>query len=383
MNQPALEPRPELSEVTDTHVNKRLSDAALGTLLCILSDTIFSFSYFFVRWLTTFPEVHRDWTFCFKELITTAGALPIFLYMWFRGKCAPPPVKIIFMIIIAAFFCEFVGVRSHIVTFTSLGMMLGNPLIRTFTILGTALIGLIILREKLTSLKLATMTILIVAIFILGFSQAKPSVPVIPTGDMVATVDDASAVKGSDLVVIPVILTPCIEIIQSGIKSIFGTELTPVFIFGFGMALLTGVGYALYTIILRYILRKAASDDKAHDAKKEPIPIFFIVAAVCGFGAVVGGLFLYKDRGWDGFVQVPRICWLLVFLAGALNVVCFYLKNLSLRYATASKVAIFSVLQIFLATLLGILFFKEPTNTLIWAGLSLTVLGIILAGKTK
>ncbi|MDD3586227.1 MAG: DMT family transporter [Thermoguttaceae bacterium] len=391
----------------------RLSDSAKGTIYCILADTIFSFSYFFVRVLTGM-KVHGDWTFCMKETVTTLGALPIFLYLWYRGKCAPPPIKIICLILIAAFFCEFVGVRAHISAFSAIGIMLGNPLIRTFTILGTALIGIFALRERITGLKLVTMGVLICAIFILGFSQQKKPVPTTANATPVSKLNtEKSETVKSDMVktdtvksdttkktdassresvpeakpvsspIIPGFMAPMLHSANAGLARV-GISLSPLFLFGLIMALVTGTGYAIYTVLLRLILRKAASEDStAGKAEKKPVSVFFIVSAVCGFGAIVGALCLFKDRGWNGFTEVPSQCWIYVGLAGAMNVVCFGLKNLSLRYATASKVAIFSVLQIFLATIFGLLCFGEAANVLVYTGLALIVLGIVLASKTN
>ena len=284
--------------------------------------------------------------------------------------------------------------------------MLGNPLIRTFTILGTALIGIFALREKLTRMKLLTISVLVCAIFMLGFSQSKKpaaETAALPASEKieeaVGPVGEASPVPeiepenvaenvpaskpaakpGSEI--IPAFLVAPTGALADSLGRVFGVQLTPLFVFGLLMALVTGAGYAIYTVLLRYILRKAADDGSG--VKKEPVPIFFIVSAVCGFGAIVGAVFLYKDRGWAGFVDVPPVCWLYVGLAGALNVVCFYLKNLSLRYATASKVATFSVLQIFLATMFGLLWFGEPANALVYSGLALIVLGIVLASRTS
>ncbi len=343
---------PAVPDVSSQKQNRFISDATLGTILCILSDTIFSFSYFFVR-ILGFGEykelIHRDWTFCFKETITVAGALPIFLYLLKRKKTTIPPMRIILLLLLAAFFCEFVGVRSHLLSFQEIGIMLGNPLIRTFTIIGTAIIGAFFLKEKLTKLKLGTMLLLFIAIFTLAFSQPTQS-----TGNIFS--------------------------------------FTPSFMLGFGMALITGLGYAIYTILLRYVLRKAKDTTRTGEKKNEPVSVFFIVSVVCGFGAIVGAIFLLKDRGLEGFIKaptnsgiacIPLKCWIYVGLAGGLNVICFCLKNLSLRYATASKVAVFSVLQIFLATIFGIFYFHEPTTIMVYVGLALIVLGIVLASKTN
>ncbi|MDO5567273.1 MAG: hypothetical protein Q4G59_11500, partial [Planctomycetia bacterium] len=271
-----------------------LSDSAKGTIYCILADTIFSFSYFFVRVLTGM-KVHGDWTFCMKETVTTLGALPIFLYLWYRGKCAPPPVKIICLILIAAFFCEFVGVRAHISAFSAIGIMLGNPLIRTFTILGTALIGIFALRERLTGLKLVTMAVLICAVFILGFSQQKKAAPATASSTPAAKVDasntdvakkdtaqktTASAPKAKNpSQIIPGFMTPMLNSANAGLARI-GITLSPLFLFGLIMALVTGMGYAIYTVLLRLILRKAASDDSVSGkVEKKPVSVFFIVSA--------------------------------------------------------------------------------------------------------
>ncbi|MDR0337252.1 MAG: DMT family transporter [Planctomycetaceae bacterium] len=318
-----------------------LSDKFLGTIFCILADSLFCLSYFFVRVLTTYgDQIHGDWTMCFKEVITISFSIPIFLFLWMRGQCSLPSWKIIVLLLCAAFFCEFIGVRSHITAFGLIGIVLGNPVIRTFTILGTAIISMVFIRERLTLLKTITMFILISSIFVLAFSQLTVS------------------------------------------ENKVHVHFDSTFLMGFIFALITGIGYAIYSVLLRFILRKATTEQK-NVTTSEPVSIFFVVSIVCGFGAICGAIFLLKDRGFYGFINVPASAWLFVGLAGILNVVCFYLKNLSFRYATATKVATFSILQIILGTILGIIFLGEMTNVFIWIGLSLSILGIALASQTS
>ncbi len=399
-----------------------MSETMFGTILCIFSDTIFCVSYLFVQFVNkcdtaveflgkipgigplvkmpVIPDgyalaISPFWTTCFKELITTVFALPIFLIIWKRGKCGLPPLKVFLLILVAAFFCETVGVNLHIFSFAAIGLALALPFIRTFTILGTSLIGAVALKEKLGLLKIVTIIVLITAVFLLVFSTSKRPVAspvakaaVVQTDNAAA---DASAVKT--------------DTVKSEIKST-GTDVSAapvvpakaksVFFWGFLAAFTTGLGYAIYTVILRAVLRKASTNSKGQSIKIDP---FFIVSVVCGFGAVSAALIMLFNQGSSAFymtklkaltagaepvsVSIPTICWIFITVAGVLNVICFYLKNLSLRYATASKVATFSVLQILLQTIFGIFIFHEITNTIFFAGLGFAILGIVLASRTK
>lgn len=460
----AAQETPATPNLPDSQKKPFMSDTMFGTVLCIFSDTIFCISYLFVQFVNkcdtaveflgkipvigpyvqmpVLPEgyslaISPFWTTCFKELITTLLALPIFLIIWKRGKSSFPPFKIFLLILVAAFFCETVGVNLHIFSFAAIGLALALPFIRTFTILGTSLIGAVALKEKLGLLKIVTIIVLITAAFLLVFSTSKrPAVSkstpaavqasaqptntdkaapadqnkadAVKTDPVKADAVKADAVKAdapkSDNAMAKVAETKA-EVkadakvdtkapVASGSAS--STKTKSIFFWGFLAAFVTGLGYAIYTVILRAVLRKASSDAKGNPVKIDP---FFIVSVVCGFGAISAALIMLFTQGTSAFyttnlkasmagaapvsISIPTICWIFIAAAGVLNVICFYLKNLSLRYATASKVATFSVLQILLQTIFGIFIFHEVTNTIFFAGLGFAILGIVLASRTK
>ena len=327
----------------DLEKKSLVSDTAFGTFLCILADTLFATMYFFMTALTA--HAPNPWTQCFKEGVAAAVAIPIFLFFWKRGKCSPPPLRIFLLLLVAAFFCQFVGVRAHIATVGTIGIVLGLPLIRMFTILVTVFIGAVFLREHLTKLKSVAIATLLVAIVVLIFSKSEGGLGLV-------TADSA--------------------------LTIFGFPIGTIVLIGLGFALTTGMGYALQTNLLRFVLRKAASESK----NAEPVPLMFVVSVVCGFGSLCGAAFLLRDHGLRGFIDVDPVCWQYVICAGVLTTFAFYFKNLAYRYATVAKVATFSVLQIVIGTALGIIFLSEPTNVLLWAGLALCMLGIVLAART-
>jgi len=117
-----------------------MSDKAYGTLLCILSDTLFSVVYIFVQFInrgwflqgeTFSPDWRGDWILCFKEWIAAMFAIPIFIYLWRTGKTSIPGIKVILGLIAAAFFCEYIGIGHHVLANDLIGMALGLPVLGT------------------------------------------------------------------------------------------------------------------------------------------------------------------------------------------------------------------------------------------------------------
>lgn len=379
-----------------------MSDTAFGTLLCILSDTLFSVAYVFVQLINKVPgaAVSSDWTLCFKEWIAAAFALPIFLYLWSKGKASLPSWRVILMLLVAAFFCEYIGIGHHVTSYQFIGMALGLPIIRTITILGCTILGALLLREKITSLKMVTIGVLIGAVFMFGFCHPKPDEKAAEAPAAVAVVEQAAETPAETPAVQPVVevapeTTPVAEAVQEVPAAKAKEPATPKylgydlaidpFMFGFLCAFITGMGYAIYTLILRVVLKKANTATDKEGKPVQPVSVYFVVSTVFGFGGLCGAISLLSQNKWDcsAFVKVPTICWWYILGAGILTFFAFYFKNLSLRYATASKVATLSVVQVLLQVIFGILIFGEPTNALFWGGAVLTVVGILLASKTS
>ena len=158
-----------------------MSDKMYGTLLCILSDTLFSVVYIFVQFINrgwflngeTFDPAWRgDWILCFKEWIAAMFAIPIFIYLWRSGKTSIPGIKVIVGLIVAAFFCEYIGIGHHVLTNDLIGMALGLPVIQTITILGCAIFGAFLLREKITRMKFEMICVLIAVVSLFGLSNS-------------------------------------------------------------------------------------------------------------------------------------------------------------------------------------------------------------------
>jgi drug/metabolite transporter (DMT)-like permease len=408
-----------------TPKKQMMSDKAYGTLLCILSDTLFSIVYVFVQFINknTFnqdaifnPSWRGDWILCFKEWIAAMFALPIFIYLWRTGKTSIPGWKVIIGLIIAAFFCEYIGIGHHVLANDYIGMALGLPVIRTITILGCAIFGALLLRERVTGLKMAMIAVLICAVAMFGYSNSlakKAKDAANAAAPAAVAVEDAQAqaveVQESEVPVEPEVVAEAAEPaepeVKAEVKAEAETEKKIMYAgyavpfdartFGFICAFITGMGYAIYTLILRAVMKKP--ELKEGQEAPKPVSAYFVVSMVFGFGGLFGFIaMLGKMRAaetplnlGDLATVVPMACWLNILAAGVLTFIAFYLKNLSYRYASASKAAAMSVLQVLLNICAGMLIFSEAAswNGTIYAvftvGTVLTILGIILASRTS
>lgn len=329
-------------------------------------------------------------------------ALPIFIYLWRSGKTSIPGWKVIVGLIIAAFFCEYIGIGHHVLANDYIGMALGLPVIRTITILGCAIFGALLLRERVTGLKMAMIAVLICAVAMFGYSNslarkakeaANADVPAVTVVEDAQTQDlttlETSSPQEAKTEVKPEAETEK-QIMYAGLAVPFDART-----FGFICAFITGMGYAIYTLILRAVMKKP--ELKEGEEAPKPVSAYFVVSMVFGFGGLFGFIaMLGKMRAaetplhlGDLATVVPMACWLNILAAGVLTFIAFYLKNLSYRYASASKAAAMSVLQVLLNICAGMLIFSEAAswNGTIYAvftvGTILTILGIILASRTN
>ena len=358
-----------------------MSEVALGTLLCVLSDVLFSVAYVFVQFINRLPAEIKpsgDWMLCFKEWIAAAFAIPIFLYLLKQGKTRLPGLRVFFMLLVATFFCEYVGITHHFMSYDFIGMAMGLPVIRTVTILGCTIFGAFLLREKITLLKVATVTVLVGATIVFGYCLKEiKAAKTVQTATAPATASATASVE---------VATPAVDTSSEKGASYYGLTIpkSDLARFGFYCAFITGLGYAIYTLILRVVLRKANA--AGPDGQPVvPVSIYYVVSVVFGFGGLFGAVSLWmknREQGLAAFQADPK-CWGLILAAGVLTFFAFYCKNLSLRYATASKVATLSVVQILCQVMFGILIFHDPTNAFFWGGVGLTVLGILLASRTN
>ncbi|MDO5554419.1 MAG: DMT family transporter [Planctomycetia bacterium] len=321
-----------------------LSPAFFGFLCSVLAELLYSGSYFFLRALTN-EQVSSDWTLMIKESVTVAFSLPLILWLIVRGKFILPSRNVILTILFGALCVQLLGARFHLWSFAVIGMVLTMPFVQTFQILATSVLGTAVLRERMNLLKIVTMLVLILAVFLLAASQLVPN--------------DRAGVEAGAL-----------SNLQNAVS---GSRIG----LGILMTLLTGLGYAAFILILRVVLKENRTrDEQGRERVSTPLVMFL----VCAVGVVVGGSGLFLARGLDGFRNISHTCLGYALASGVLNYFAFYLRNIGIRYISASVVSFVSIIQILTLTVVGIFVYHETANALVWAGLSLSMLGVILTG---
>ena len=299
-----------------------------GFWYCLGSSLCYTLAFFLVRCLA--ERVNPDWILCVRESVGVLAAVPVILFLAIRRKFSWPPLKVIAALLIAGFFCEFLGARMRIWSYAVLGLVLANPLIQISTILETLLLGAIFLHEKVSLKKAVAFAVLTAAIAFIAFSH-------------------------------------------TGMKPLLKDSFLSAHVgWGVALALLTGLGHTLFYLIMRKISKKGKADVRPE------VPLSLSLFLICLVGAVTGGGFFFAGEGRDAFTAVPADCWALALASGICVTVAFLLLNLGLRYASASKVTMIAVSQLVLLTLLGRFVLHEPTNILVWLGLCLACVGILL-----
>ena len=310
------------------------ADKRKGFILCILANIFYSLTFFLLRCLTNNQELNSDWTLFVKESVTVLTTLPFIVIPAIRGRYPFPSLKTIGWLMLSGFFCEFFGARLNLWAYAMLGLVLAIPLIQIFTLLSTLLLGAVCLRERITRKKCLAVSVLTVAVLVLAFSRKE--------------------------------MAPMLR------ESVFSSHI----IWGVLVTLVAGIGYALFYVILRKVLKKPDPNAVQGTEQVRQVPPSLSMVGVCGMGVVVAGFCLLVTDGPHAFVAPPPKCWLLAIGAGFANCLAFLLQTTGIKYATASKVTLIAVIQIVFLTLIGTLVFHEESNILVWCGLALTCVGI-------
>ncbi len=335
-----------------------------GTFLIILSTSFYTMSNAVLRLLTDM-KVDLDWFLFFKESIGLVLLLPWILFRLFQGRYRWVSKRLLFGVAIAAVICELIGARLHMVGFAVLGLVIAVPIVQSSTMLGTALLGQRFLGDKISHRRKTAMGILIVSVIVLSVGK---------------------------------------EIAELTVEQSEKHSVTSVGVFLWGAAgtIVAGIAYSVYIVILRSIGRRFwKSDDSVwlsfqfsqwvgydfpQDPPKRlysPTPVTLMMSIVLVVGMIVFGSFLMLKKGVAGFTDTPPLAWKLILIPGVCNMIGFFFQVQGLRLTSAVQASLIAVSQIVVLSLIGIYFFGEQTNWLVWLGLTLTAYGVILSAKPE
>jgi drug/metabolite transporter (DMT)-like permease len=297
-------------------------------VICCLSTLLYSCSNLILRGLTG-SRLAPDWILFFKELVCVVSVTPIILLMSFAGKYRRPRWKWILCIVLGGTVCEAVGAELQLWAYNQIGVVITIPLIQTANLIGAAAIGFVCLREILCRRDSIAVGVLILSMFCLVFGPPTEPSPVAREAGLP------------------------MRVVLGGIGAV-----------------LSGAAYSVHVVFLRY----------ASESREMPISLMMVI--VTGIGMIVFGSSLWLRHGIAGFYEgIPASAWKWCFLTGVINTAAFYFQILGLRYTILARAQLIAVGQIALITVVGILYFGEPANALVWGGIALAILGILIIGK--
>jgi drug/metabolite transporter (DMT)-like permease len=340
-----------------------------GTMFAFLSTCCYATSNVVVRYLTS-QDVDQDWILFFKETIGFSVLIPWLLFRLGQGRFRYTSKRLIFTIVIAAVFCQLIGARLHVLGFAIVGLIIAVPLVQSSTLLGVALIGRFFFGDSLSRRRKIAIAILIVAITILSLGKGL-------TG--------AEQRSG-----------------QSDVSTYYFLLVTVG-------TIVAGAAYAVYITMLRHAVRQYWKDDNStrlsfkfrhwigYDHVEQPaerfyspFPVTFAMSIVLVVGMVVFGTFLCGKHGITGFYTVPcnasipaHAVWHCILISGISNVIGFFFQIQGLRMTSAVQASLIAVTQMILLSLIGYLFFHEPTNAVMVFGLGLTIYGVFMSATPE
>ena len=331
-----------------------------GTALIFLSTSFYSASNVALRMLTE-RGIDIDWFLCFKEVVGVTVLLPWVLFRLFQGRYRWVSKSLLFYIVIAAVFCQLIGARLHMLGFAVLGLVIAVPIVQSSMMLGSAYLGRYFLGDPLSRRRKIAMAILIAAVVLLSIGK-----------ELTALASDKPETS-----------------VGLFLQVAAGT-------------VVAGIAYSIYVVMLRHAGRRfwqtddsawaafsfsqwVGSDFPNNSPKRlySPMPVTLMMLVVLCVGVVTFGSCLYLRKGLEGFTNVPPIAWQLIPITGLCNMIGFFFQLHGLRLTSAVQASLIAVSQILVLSLIGMIFFDEPTNTLVWIGLTLTAYGVVLSAKPE
>lgn len=136
---------------------------------------------------------------------------------------------------------------------------------------------------------------------------------------------------------------------------------------GLVYALLAGGAWALFTLSLKYVVRRALSSAE-------------VVALNAIVGSVTLGAIAVYQFGTSGIFGASSSATTAMIVAGGLNGAAFLALATAFQFIAASNVNLVNSMQIGLSAAFGIVLFGEPLTWGICLGILLTMVALLLAG---
>ena len=329
-----------------------LSPTALGTFYCILSAAFYTLMGICQRELS--ESCDPVWVNCVQASVSTVVFGIYLTFRSARGRPAWPPLGVAAGLMLLGAITQLGG-ASYQWALGGIGLAICNPMQMGVMLAAAAIMGRIVLGERVSWRAMIAIALITVSIIFLGTGAEEASESMHAT-DLAAS--DLTAGEGFAMDAKP------LEADQPGALRTWRAFWAVL------AACFSGLAFAILTVGMR----KTATENTAPEAI-----VFFINC----MGILFLGPWAMARLGLDGMMATSARDLGVMLATGACNLLAFLLIAKALQLTTVVRVnTINNALTTALTVLAGIVIFAEPTNSGLYMGIILTFVGIVLIGST-
>ncbi|MEM9364910.1 MAG: DMT family transporter [Planctomycetota bacterium] len=257
-----------------------------------------------------------------KAAPTVLALTPYLIWLRVQGEQAIPQKELARRFVLVALVGQVVGNGAFQVALGIIGLAASVPITLGTMLIGSAVLGRVLLNEPVRIRTAISIAILIVAVLVLSQSER--------VGDSEAT----------------------------------ATATSPAWL-GVVCAMASGLAYALFSSKMRGAMRGGMT-----------------AASTMWISGVTGSLVLWcialyrLESGWWG--EIPASLWQSMALGGVFNFVAFVALSRSLAILPVVAVNLINASQVAMAAVSGVFFFAEPVTQILVIGISLTIAGLLV-----
>lgn len=309
-----------------------LDPAVLGTACCVASALCYTAANICLRKLAQL-EVDETWVICIKEVVTVAVVGPWLLAQAARGRSVIPARRALVALVFVGLAVQVAGNLPVQWALGVLGIAVTVPVIFGVMLTASALLGLTLLREKVSLRSAVAIGLLVLAIVLLsaGATSSDPST---------AGSEDASG--SGPLKVILAVAGAC----------------------------LGGAMFALLSTTIRFVATAR-------------VPVTSIVFVITGMGVLsMSTLSLWRLGPEQLLATTPeQLAWMIA--AGTCNLIAFLAITKGLQLTTVVHANVLNATQVAMGALAGIMLFDESLSLWATLGICLMIVGIVFYGRPE
>jgi len=299
-----------------------LDPVVVGTAYCILSAIAYTATNICLRALA--GHASQVQVICVKEFVTVAVVGPWLVYQGRRGLRVWPKPSSLVPLVLVGLATQLVANLGLLWAMGIVGLAVSIPAALGISLAGSAVLGRVVLGERVSARSWMAVTLLIASIVLLKIGADQ--------GGRLAAAEPAQVALAV------------------------------------GAACLAGVTFAALSVTIRYSVTSQVS----------PYAVVFIVT---GMGVISLAPLSLWQLGVEGWGQTPPGDLTIMLLAGALNLIAFLAISKGLQLTTIVHANVLNASQVAMAAVAGLLLFAEQPSVQLVLGICLTIVGMMLIDR--